>query len=522
MTTPPGTPSPPVPSPPPVTPYRSQLPPSHDGFPQLLHAEWTKLRTVRRWGVALLAAVLVTVFVSMLGALSGSSKVAGGGPPPPPIGPDGKAVLDSFPFVHQGLTGDGTLTARVSPPTGREGPAEPWAKAGIMVKASTKPGSAYAAVMVTPGHGVRLQSDFTHDTAGAAETGDGPYWLRLTRAGDVVTAYESADGARWNKVGSVTLKGLPRTARAGLFAATPGHVEVQREFGSARIGGSPSQVTAAFDRVTVEGTGAGSGWRQDRIGGGAPGDPRDTGRADGSTESGGTWRLTASGDIAPMVLDTDLVQRALSGAQIGLIPLAALGALFITAEYRRGMIRATLTASPRRGRVLAAKAVVLAGAAFVTGAVGSAVAFLFAEPALRERLPHPLYHPDLGLTDGPVLRAVLGTAVLLAAVTVLALAAGALLRNTAAAVTLIVVVLVLPLVLLSGLPVDVAQWVMRLTPLAGFAIQRTALRYEQVDTVCLPEDGCYPQGPWTGLTVLCGYAVVVLGVAMWRLRKRDA
>ena len=33
----------------------------------------------------------------------------------------------------------------------------PWAKAGIIIKASTRQGSAYAAMMVTGGHGVRMQ-----------------------------------------------------------------------------------------------------------------------------------------------------------------------------------------------------------------------------------------------------------------------------------------------------------------------------------------------------------------------------
>ena len=34
-----------------------------------------------------------------------------------------------------------------------------------MIKASTKPGAAYAAVMLTGAHGVRMQYDFTHDIA---------------------------------------------------------------------------------------------------------------------------------------------------------------------------------------------------------------------------------------------------------------------------------------------------------------------------------------------------------------------
>ena len=38
---------------------------------------------------------------------------------------------------------------------------------GIIVAApSTRPGSAYAAIMITPGHGVRMQDNYTQDTAG--------------------------------------------------------------------------------------------------------------------------------------------------------------------------------------------------------------------------------------------------------------------------------------------------------------------------------------------------------------------
>ncbi|MFD4758470.1 ABC transporter permease [Streptomyces sp. NPDC058439] len=501
-----------------VTPYRSQLPPVRDGFPQLLRSEWTKARSVRRWSFTLLAAVVITVFVSLLSALSGSFDV-NGSPPPPPKGPDGTPVTDSFTFVHQRLTGDGSITARVSPLTGREGRIAPWAKAGVILKASTEPGSPYAAVMLTPAHGVRLQSDFTHDTAGSSASGTEPRWLRLTRSGSVLTASESADGRKWTEVGRATPAGLPKTVEAGLFVATPELVTVQRHFGSTSVGGSPSEVTASFDRITVGDGNRGTGtWRQDRVGA----DPtRAAGSPDRSERTSGTWTLTGSGEIGPLTPDIDLTQRSLSGAQIGLIPLAALGVLFITAEYRRGMIRTTLTASPRRGRMLAAKALVLAGIAFLAGLLAAVVSFLLAEPALRNNRPNPGAYPEAALTDGPVLRAVLGTALLLAAVAVLALAVGALLRNTAAAVTLIVVVFVLPMVLLAGLPVDTAHWVMKVTPLAGFAVQGTTPRYDFVSTVCLPENNCYPQGPWTGLAVLCAYAAVALGLAMWRLRGRD-
>lgn len=48
--------------------------------------------------------------------------------------------------------------------------------------------------------------------------------------------------------------------------------------------------------------------------------------------------------------------------------------MFITSEYRRKLIRTTQAASPRRGRVLAAKAVVIGAVSFVAGAIGAAVA----------------------------------------------------------------------------------------------------------------------------------------------------
>src|SRR5258708_34293547 len=62
--------------------------------------------------------------------------------------------------------------------------------------------------------------------------------------------------------------------------------------------------------------------------------------------------------------------------------------MFITAEYRRGLIRTTLTASPRRGRVLAAKAIVIGSGTFVAGLVAAAAAVSFGAPLGRGRGPY--------------------------------------------------------------------------------------------------------------------------------------
>ena len=106
--------------------------------------------------------------------------------------------------------------------------------------------------------------------------------------------------------------------------------------------------------------------------------------------------------------------------------MVVIGVMFITAEYRRGLIRTTLTASPRRGRVLAAKAIVLAVVTFAAGLVAAAVTIPLGEHLLRQS-GNPIV-PASALT---MTRIVVGTAALLAVSAVLGLAVGTLLRRSA-------------------------------------------------------------------------------------------
>jgi ABC-2 type transport system permease protein len=61
------------------------------------------------------------------------------------------------------------------------------------------------------------------------------------------------------------------------------------------------------------------------------------------------------------------------GENVGALFAALLGALAITSEFRHGTIRPTLVATPRRGRVLAAKAVIALVIGFVFGAIATAL-----------------------------------------------------------------------------------------------------------------------------------------------------
>jgi hypothetical protein len=167
---------------------------------------------------------------------AGGTASAGACPPAPPTGPGGEPVQDAFYFLHQPLTGNGTITVQLTSLTGQVaiGPGsngqsqmgsglQPWSKAGIIIKENTSQGSPYAAMMATGSNGVRMQWDYVNGTPGlpGSVSASAPRWLRLVRDGDTITGYDSADGTHWTPVDTVTLPNLPSTVQAGLFTAAP-------------------------------------------------------------------------------------------------------------------------------------------------------------------------------------------------------------------------------------------------------------------------------------------------------------
>jgi ABC-type transport system involved in multi-copper enzyme maturation permease subunit len=528
------------------TPYRSDQRPGRDGFAQLLHAEWTKFRTVRGWVIGMIVAVVVAAGIGLLASAGSSSSCqhVGGGParsgagcmPTFPLGPGGEPVTDSFYFVRQPLTGDGTITVRVTslsglvPPAnpadyGPQGPTpsqpglEPWAKAGIIIKQNTNQGSPYAAMMVAAGHGVRMQWNYTGDTPGLSGTVGpaNPRWLRLTRSGDVITGYDSADGTHWTQVSTVTLSGLPAAVQAGLFTTSPDYNQESQNFGGGvNGGGGPTQATAVIDRVS----GLGGSWTGAYIGAG------DASGIGGYHLAGARFTVTGSGDIAPIPAGhggpadaAATLTGYLLGTFGGLIALAVVATMFMTAEYRRNLIRVTLVASPRRGRALAAKAIVIGAVSFVIGLVGAAVAVL-----AGTAITHARGYYEFPVPGSTEVRVVIGTAALAAVSAVLALAVGTMVRRSAAAVAIVIVTIVLPyfLAVAAVVPLGAADWLLRITPAAGFAVQAPYPQYPQVEAIYSALSGYYPLGPWAGLAVLCGWAAVALAGATVLLRRRDA
>jgi ABC-type multidrug transport system permease subunit len=530
-----------------IAPYRSQAAPGKNGFRQALRAELTKFRTVRGWIIGALVGVLVMAGVGLLASAGGQSSCQQAGASAQgqqssgscghgisfALGPNGEPVSDSFYFVGQPLAGDGSLTVRVTSLTGlvpSNGPGNnvpgvvEWAKAGLILKENLTQGSAYAAITVAADHGVRFQWNYTGDTAGlSGPVGPAdPRWLRLTRLGNVITGYDSADGTHWSHVGEVTLAGLRATAQVGLFTTSPDSEQASLNFGggTSNTGGGPTQATAAFDHLGTSG-----GWTAGPWTGQYVGTPEVPGVV-GYHESGGQFTMTGQGDIAPVPAGhggpadaAATVSDYLVGTFVGLLAVVVVAALFVTAEYRRGLIRLTFAATPSRGRVLAAKAVVVGVAGFIVGLLGAGIAVLAGEAITRARGYYAF--PVSGLTEA---RVIAGTALIAAFASVLALAIGAIVRRSAATVAIVIVVIVLPYFFAeaSVLPLSAGDWLLRVMPAAGFALQQAYPAYHQVTMLYAPFSGYFPLAPWAGLAVLAAWTAAALALAAYLLRRRDA
>ena len=521
-----------------ITPYRSTERGTRDGFGQLLHAEWTKFRTVRGWVIGMILAVLATAglgaFLGKASSPSCSSQTSSGQQSPVQhgaacgpvyaLGPGGEPVSDQFYFVRQPLAGHGSITVRVSSLTGGgQPPVVPWSKAGIIIKDGTRQGSAYAAMMVTGGNGVRMQWNYTGDTAGlpGVVSAASPRWLRLTRDGDMINGYDSADGTHWTRVGSVALAGLPSTVQAGLFVTSPLYTTYSSSLGVGNGSTSSTRAIGVLDHVSRTGTWPASAWTGDDVGAGNLG----VAQVPGYHQVAGRFTVSGSGDIAPLIAGplnhgpNITVMDFLLGTFAGLIAVAVVATMFMTAEYRRGLIRTTLAASPDRGRVLAAKAIVIGSAAFVAGLAAAAGAVLIAthiaDSAGTDVFPEPW---------PTELRIIAGTAALIAVAAVLSLAIATMVRRSATAILIMIVIIVIPDVLSAppGIPTGVTDWLLRVTPAAAFALQQPAPQYYQVQANYVPSSGFYPLAPWTGFAVLCAWTAIALAAAVYLLKRRDA
>jgi ABC-2 type transport system permease protein len=210
--------------------------------------------------------------------------------------------------------------------------------------------------------------------------------------------------------------------------------------------------------------------------------------------------------------DNDIVRDSLGGVWLGQIPFVLLAVLAIAAEYSTGMIRTTFAADPRRWATIASKWTLVGALVLSTGLLASAASFVLGQSLLRGNgFNYQGGYDPVSLTDGPALRAVVGTALYLTALALLALGIAAIVRGTAAAISLVLGVVFVPLIAAGLLPERTGDLVLQATPIAGLASQQTVDRPDAI-----------PMGPWAGLAVAFAYALGALIVALWLVRRRDA
>jgi regulation of enolase protein 1 (concanavalin A-like superfamily) len=139
---------------------------------------------------------------------------------------------DQFQFVSA-TRATSSITAQVLSQTSTD----PWAKAGVMFRASAAANSAFVDLIKTPSNGIDLQYRDTSGSLGniAGPTLANPAWLRLSRSGNTFTAYTSTNGSTWTSFTSVTIA-LPTTALAGLAVTSHNNTLIS---------------TATFDQVTL-------------------------------------------------------------------------------------------------------------------------------------------------------------------------------------------------------------------------------------------------------------------------------
>ncbi len=132
-------------------------------------------------------------------ALAGSQSLTSGTWTLQAGGTDIGGVTDQFHFVSQSLPADGSVKARVVTETNTSS----WAKAGVMLRQSSDPASAYYFAFVSPGNGIVIQYRTALGGKMQQKTGFAgtvPVYLAVARVGSTYTAYTSSDGVTWTPV----------------------------------------------------------------------------------------------------------------------------------------------------------------------------------------------------------------------------------------------------------------------------------------------------------------------------------
>ncbi|GAB3287151.1 hypothetical protein [Parasphingorhabdus pacifica] len=209
-------------------------------------------------------------------------------------------------------------------------------------------------------------------------------------------------------------------------------------------------------------------------------------------------------------VDQTTLRMTQFGYQFGLMVVLVMAALSVTTEYRFGTIRATFQAVPNRVSAMLAKVAVVAVFAFVVGELAAFGSWGVVSAISPES--------DLAISNIEQLRQVGGVGLVFAVGSVLAISVGALLRQTAGAVTLLMIwsMLVESLVtLIPSFGPDVQQWM-------PFTVADNFLSAGSGNMAAQQIASSAPLGPWGSLAYFAAIAAAMLAISLVVVQRRDA
>jgi len=205
--------------------------------------------------------------------------------------------------------------------------------------------------------------------------------------------------------------------------------------------------------------------------------------------------------------DFNPITTSMVGNIWALILFSVFGAMVMSREYSGGLIRLTLTATPRRGRVFGAKLILVTGIILGFGLLTTVAMFLVGQAVLGA-----YGRPVAGLGDANARWMVLGLGAVMPFFPLVGLALGGLLRSTAGAITAVLGFLWLPVIFGAALPLWARQHVMNLLP--GNGLDSITINHvEHSPSFSTPLVGAVIAGAWLA---------VIVGAAYLTFLRRDA
>jgi ABC-2 type transport system permease protein len=195
---------------------------------------------------------------------------------------------------------------------------------------------------------------------------------------------------------------------------------------------------------------------------------------------------------------------ALAGVNLSQLAIGVLGVLVITGEYSTGMIRASMTAAPKRLPVLWAKVGVYAFVSFALMLPSVLLAFYVSQAILSH---HDIL--QISFSSPGVARSVIGGALYLMVIGVFTLGLGAITRSTAGGISTFAGIMFVIPPLMNVLP---ASWNNAISPYLPSSAGRAVFSLTH---------GSDSLAPWPGFALFCGYTILTIGIAAVLLLRRD-